>query len=94
MARRFLEDRGAIVEATNLRVDAGELDLIVRLDGQRVAVEVKTAAGSSDALDAFDEAKEAQVRRLAAAARCSRVDLIGVRVSAAGAEIRWVPAVG
>lgn len=91
MARRFLRARGALVDATNLRVGSGELDLVVRLDGIRVAVEVKTSTGSDDPLDAFDDAKEDQVRLLATEAGCHRVDVVGVRFSDAGAEVRWVP---
>ncbi len=63
------------------------------MDGLRVAVEVKTVSGDTEPLDAFDPAKLRRVSAAAAAARCDRVDLIGVKVSDAVAEIRWLPAV-
>lgn len=82
-----------MIESRNLRVGSGELDLIVRLEGDRVAVEVKTVSGDAEPLDAYDRAKHDQVRDLAAIAGCDRVDVVGVRVSEVGVEIRWLPAV-
>lgn len=82
-----------MIEARNLRVGTGELDLVVRIDNARVAVEVKTVSGNADPLDAFDHAKRHQVSELAMDARCDRIDLIGIRVSEALAEVRWLPAI-
>lgn len=81
------------MEGRNLRIGGGELDLVVTIGGSRVAVEVKTVRGDAEPLDGFDVAKQRQVWELASAAGCHRVDVIGVRVSEAVAEIRWLPAI-
>lgn len=96
MAARFLHDRGATSIKRNVRVGRGELDLVVVLDGRRVAVEVKSGVDCSvgDPDFHFDEQKEAQVRALAHRLRISRVDYIGVRLGESGAIVRWLPSVG
>lgn len=93
LAARFLTERGAVIESRNLRVSSGELDLVVRLDDTRIAVEVKTVTAPFDPLDAFDARKRDQVKNVATAEACDRVDLIAVTVSENTVEVRWLPAV-
>jgi Holliday junction resolvase-like predicted endonuclease len=96
VAAVFLRDRGATAIERNVRVGRGELDLVVSLGGQRVAVEVKTGADTSvgDPEHRFDDHKETQVRALAAGLGIRRVDYIGVRLGATAATVRWLPNVG
>ena len=96
IAAIFLERRGAVVVDRNRRVGRGEIDLLVDLDGERVAVEVKTSLASSiRPEDHFDEAKEHHVRLAARSLTPPvwRVDLITVGLDGAGATVRWIPAV-
>lgn len=85
---------GARILARNIQVGRGELDLIVRLGGQRVVVEVKTTwrgeGGLDDAAYAFTQHKADQVRRLASRLGVRRVDLVTVALGEDGADIRWV----
>jgi Holliday junction resolvase-like predicted endonuclease len=80
---------------SNVRVGRGEIDILVEDRGRRVAVEVKTAvidtAERGDALDAFDDAKAAQVCSLARIIGARRVDLVAVGLRPDGVQIRWVP---
>lgn len=83
--------------ARNPRQGRGEIDLLARLGGEVVAVEVKTrrAGGNMDPAEAFDLAKAARVRKVAAGLRppAFRVDLVTVVVGDDGVTIRWVPRV-
>ncbi|MGA9596568.1 MAG: YraN family protein [Acidimicrobiia bacterium] len=92
IAARFLAARGARIVERNKRVGRGELDLIVAIDGVRVAVEVKTGTGDVDPVHHLDEGKLAQVRSLAAQCGVHRVDYVGVAVSRRGVLVRWLPA--
>jgi Holliday junction resolvase-like predicted endonuclease len=78
-------------------VGRGELDLVVRMHGRRVAVEVKTVgpARQGAPVDRFDPPKAATVRRLANRLRppATRVDFVGVRVCDGGVRVRWLPGV-
>jgi Holliday junction resolvase-like predicted endonuclease len=93
VAAAFLESRGASVLSRNVRIDRGEIDLVVALDGERVAVEVKAglANQSRDPIYHFDDAKQRQVRMLANRYGISRVDYVGVELSEDGATVRWLP---
>ena len=42
VAAQFLHRRGAIIVDRNVRVGRDEIDLVIRIDGDRAAVEVKT----------------------------------------------------
>ena len=77
-----------------MRVGRGELDLIVALGEDLVAVEVKAASGRGDPIHHFNEEKQRQVRSLAAARGIGRVDLVSVVQSADGFTVRWLPRVG
>ncbi len=74
-------------------MDRGEIDLVIDLDGRRVAVEVKTVVGEDlDPADAFTPAKASQVLRLAGRLHppIRRVDLVAVRLGPRGVVIRWM----
>lgn len=93
----FLERRGATILDRNVRVGRGEIDLLVLIEGERVAVEVKTALGSSVLPEEnFDEAKQRHVRVAARnlAPPVWRIDLVTVRLTGAGATVRWMPDAG
>ena len=95
IAAAFLERRGAVVIDRNVRVGRDEIDLLVSVDGRRVAVEVKTARHEQDRPEEnFDRSKEQRVRRSAGALGATRVDLITVVFDAAGAKVRWLSDVG
>lgn len=67
MAEMYLAERGAKILARNFRAVGGEIDLIARMDGATVFVEVKQrttgAKGSPGA--AVDRAKQARISRAA-----------------------------
>ncbi|HLU52482.1 MAG TPA: YraN family protein [Acidimicrobiia bacterium] len=86
----FLQRHGVEVVARNVRVGAGEIDVLARDGDTRVAVEVRTVTGSEDPLGAFDTDKRAQVERLARRVGAYRVDFVAVRLGAGAAEVRWV----
>ena len=67
LAAHFLSRRRARIVARNVRVGRGEIDLVIALGGQRIAVEVKTVqtGGLDDPAYAFTPSKAAQVRFLA-----------------------------
>jgi putative endonuclease len=96
VAVEFLRRRGVRIIAANRKVGRGEVDLIVAISGEKAVVEVRSVrspAGPTnpDPVDAFHFAKSAQVRRLAARLRIRRVDLVAVRFTPSGVDIRWVP---
>ncbi len=77
--------------ASNLRAGAGEIDLLVALDGRVVAVEVKTRIGD----DPMISVTAAKRRRLAATLarlhpRPQRLDVVAVRFEPDGVWVRWV----
>jgi len=80
-----------------VRVGRGEIDLVVRMHGRRVAVEVKTVGPGrrGEPVDQYDPPKAATVRRLANRLRppATRVDFVGVRVIDGGVRVRWLPGV-
>ena len=95
LAARLIESRGGKIEARNVRIGRGEVDLIARLGGERVVVEVRSVANpggphDADPVAAFDRAKAAQVRGLASRLGCRRVDLVAVRFGAGGVDLHWV----
>ncbi len=95
IAAAFLERRGAVVVDRNVRVGRDEIDLLVSVDGRRVAIEVKTAQHEQDRPEEnFDRSKEQRVRRAAGAVGATRVDLITVVFDATGARVRWLSDVG
>ncbi|MCH8130355.1 MAG: YraN family protein [Acidobacteria bacterium] len=95
IAAAFLERRGVVVVDRNVRVGRDEIDLLVSVDGRRVAVEVKTARHEQDRPEEnFDHLKEQRVRRAAGAVGATRVDLITVVLDASGARVRWLSDVG
>jgi Holliday junction resolvase-like predicted endonuclease len=92
----FLQRRGVAIVARNVKVDRGEVDLVVSVGRRRVVVEVRSVCAerevlAADPVLAFDVSKANQVRRLANSLRVSRVDLVAVRFHHAGVDIHWVP---
>jgi putative endonuclease len=98
LAARHFERLGYDVLARRHRTRFGELDLIATDGAALVFVEVKTRrAGPTGPWAALDEAKRAQVRRMAGAylaevrprpfVREVRFDAVGVTVDAAGALV-------
>jgi putative endonuclease len=95
LAARLILSRGGKILAKNVRVGRGEVDLIAGLGGERVVVEVRSVTNPGGPLDvspsaAFDQAKAAQVRRLASRVGCRRVVLIAVRFDAKGVDLHWM----
>lgn len=97
-ACRFLQAQGISILARNLVLDAGEIDILARIGGERTLVEVRstrTRAGATwpppQTLAAFDYQKAQQVRRMARRSRCVRIDVIAVRFHEAGIDLHWVP---
>ncbi len=94
IAAAYLEEHGAVVVGRNVRAGRGEIDLLVRWRSTLVAVEVKTRVGN-EPRESFTAAKAdavwAAVGRLIP--RPQRVDLVAIRLGAAGADIRWIPGV-
>lgn len=99
IAAHYLTRQGAIILARNVKVGRGEVDLVASIGGERTVVEVRSTAATSGKshrlptthpLDAFDHAKAAQVRRLAGALGCPRVDLIAIRFHPGGVDLHWV----
>lgn len=95
VAGRFLERRGAAVLARNVEVGGGEIDLVVAFGGEHAVVEVRTARRVDVAPDLFSQAKERQVRRLAALLEppVFRIDFVTVLVQSDGVTVRWQPRV-
>ncbi len=80
-------------------VGRGEIDLLIRHDGDLVAVEVKTVgleAIADDPIERIDDNKLRQVRRLASAMRrgIRRVDFVGVRLLPEVVVVNWRANVG
>ncbi len=95
IAAGFLERRGAVVIARNVEMKPGEIDLLVSFGNEQAAVEVRTARRSDVAPDLFSQAKERQVRRLAASLEppVFRIDFVTVLVQQHGVTVRWHPRV-
>ena len=80
----------------NVRSGRGEIDILARFPDALVAVEVKTRVGAGDPRQAYTKEKSDNVRRALGGLRPrpSRVDLVAVSLTATGADLRWIPAVG
>jgi putative endonuclease len=99
LAARYLAAAGYRVEARNLRTRGGELDLLVRRRRLWVAVEVKTRSlhpapevlVGDRALARLARALDELAAVLRPRPRLLRVDVVAVRCSAAGDELRHFP---
>lgn len=97
LAIAYLELAGCRVIARNLRLGGVEVDALVGDGPVQVVVEVKVR-GRSDyggAVGAVDHAKRARLVRAARAlqqggARCVRIDVLAVDLTAEGATVRHV----
>lgn len=95
IAARFLERRGGVVADRNVRAGRDEIDLLVTVGGESVAVEVKTGVGrDSRPWENFDDVKSARTRRAARALSVRRVDLVAIQIHDEGVTVRWLPGVG
>jgi putative endonuclease len=99
IAAMFMERHGARVVDRNVRVGHDEIDLLVELDGRRVAVEVKTAVANGAIArpeEAFDDVKVRRIRRAASGLDppAARIDLITVIMAVDGVDVRWSPGAG
>ncbi len=86
--------RGARIAARNLRLWPGEIDLLVEMGGSLVVVEVKTRVGI-DPIEEMTDLKAERLRRSGGrlARRPDRYDLVTVRLTARGADLRWLPGI-
>jgi putative endonuclease len=94
-AAQFFESRGIAVLDQNVRVGRDEIDLLVLIDGEVVAVEVKTGLGiDTRPWENFDTEKNERVRRAAGALSVWRIDVIAIELKRDGVTIRWLPRAG
>lgn len=96
VAAGFITRRGGIIVGRNLRVGHNEIDVLAEIEGERVVIEVKTAASWHRAGDAGSNFDDAQAHRVRDAARSlqppvARIDLICLTVDRSGVGIRWSP---
>jgi len=79
----------------NVAVGTDEIDLLVAWGSLLVAVEVKTRVGG-DPGEEFTAGKAARFRRAGRALPVPpvRYDLVTVRLSRGGAQVRWLPGIG
>ena len=75
--------------AANHRSGRGEIDLLVRVGGRLVAVEVKTRVGA-EPMRHVTAVKRDRMRRAARRAGADRTDVVTVLLGREGATIRWV----
>lgn len=94
-AAAFLELRSCTIVERNVRIDADEIDLVVRHRGQLVLVEVKTSTNGDDPLEAVDDPKFHRIERAAAGypSAVSRIDLIGIELQPRCVAVRWLQGV-
>lgn len=85
----FLRRHGVVVEARNVAVGGGEVDLVGRHGRDRVVVEVRSATGTIRIDDRFDPGKQRTVRRLASALGIRRIDVVGVGLEPSGVTFHW-----
>lgn len=68
VAAGFITRRGGIIVGRNLRVGHNEIDVLAEIEGERVVIEVKTAASWHRAGDAGSNFDDAQAHRVCDAA--------------------------
>lgn len=95
IAASFVERHGCSIVARNIRADGGEIDLVVTDGLQKVAIEVKTTSDGSDPADAVDDRKLDLLGRTASSLPMviNRIDIVSVKLSREGVEVRWLRAV-
>jgi len=95
VAAGFLERRGATIVDRNVRIGRDEIDLVVQIGGETVAVEVKTGLGSGTRpWESFDDGKNAKLRRATRTLAIRRIDLVAIEFTAENVVIRWLPGIG
>lgn len=91
VARWFLERHGIITIDGNVRVGRGEVDLVGRDGRSQLIVEVRSRVSECAPVDAFDAAKQHQLRRLSGELGIGRVDLVAVGFGCRFVSIHWIP---
>jgi putative endonuclease len=99
VAAALLESRGVTIVDRNVRAGRGEIDLVCDIEGERVAVEVKSLIArrlDDDPLIHFDQVKLARVRAagLRLDPRAYRIDVVAVTIRPDRVDVRWLPRVG
>ena len=92
IAATFLLDRGYRIEMTNAVGDGGEIDIIASGPDGTIAFEVKTTTDGVDPTEAIDRRKLDALDRAIAAlpVTVQRLDVISVKITVRGAEVRWL----
>lgn len=92
IAASFLTDRGFSIEMMNVVSRGGEIDIIASGPDGRIAFEVKTTTDGVDPTEAIDQRKLDALDRAIADLHVPvrRLDVIAVRLTEAGAEVRWL----
>ena len=91
IASAFLERQGVGIERRNVRVGRGEIDLVGRLNGNQLLVEVRTRRSEVPPIEAFDHAKRERLRRLSREFGVGRVDLVAVAIGDRFVTVHWIP---
>ncbi len=102
LAVDLLVRNGVRIIKRNVKLKTGEVDVVAEIDHTKAVVEVRSVTtpnlpGPRPAphpLDAFDDSKARQVRRLASLLGCGRVDLVAVRFHRSGADLHWIKNIG
>jgi putative endonuclease len=92
IAASFLTQRGFLIEVMNMTNRGGEIDIIASGPDGRIAFEVKTSTDGVDPTEAVDRRKLDALERTMAHLHdpAQRLDVIAVRLTTRGAEIRWL----
>lgn len=91
IARWFLARHGISIIAGNVRVGRGEVDLVGRDGHAKLIVEVRSRVSEFAPVDAFDAAKQHQLRRLSGELGIGRVDLVAVGFGTRFVSVHWIP---
>ena len=96
IAATFLVNRGYEIRMRNVRSQGGELDIVASRAGVWIAVEVKTTTDGVDPTEALDERKLDALARTLSTMKMpiQQLDVIAVRLTSNGADVRWLRDVG
>lgn len=90
IAAAYLTGRNVEIIARNIEVDGGEVDLLARVGGRRLVVEVRTVRGALRIEERLPDSKRRQLRRLAGRLGIHRVDFVGVALDRRGITLHWL----
>ncbi len=102
LASEFLQARGLTVVERNFRCTRGEIDLIMRHNGELVFVEVRARSNScfGDGAESVNSRKQGRLQRTAAtflqrnttwASWPCRFDVVSVALRHGAPRIEWIP---